>query len=252
MKILTPDSAISEQFDIEAINALFETAHPLDIVNWAAAEFGDDLVMTSSFGAESALLLHMATQIRHDINVIMIDTGYLFPETHLFMEELRAKLNLNVWSFRTKNDPIQWLQTVGENDPTWRDDVDRCCAVNKNEPMERAMNQLKPKAWLRGIRRKQSSIREDRKFVEWSKRYKCFAVSPILNWGGRQISDYLRENDLPYHPLWEKGYLSIGCNPQSCTRSVGAGEHARSGRWSSQEKTECGLHLDESMDSANL
>ena len=129
---------------LETLNGVFEKQHPQQIVNWAAHEFGDELVMSSSFGAESALLIHMATRAKPDIKIVMVDTGYLFPETHGFMEQLRRRFDLNVWVYRTKNDPIAYLAQHGEGDPTWRKDVDACCAVNKNEPMERAMRELRP------------------------------------------------------------------------------------------------------------
>src|SRR5687768_8848844 len=122
-----------EQLDLDTLNPVFENQHPRQVVEWAAAHFGRDLVMTSSFGAESALLIHMATQVMPDIRVIMVDTGYLFPETHQFMEDLRHRLDLNVWVYRTKNDPVAWVTAHGEGDPLWRKDVDTCCAANKNE-----------------------------------------------------------------------------------------------------------------------
>ena len=241
-----------EQLDLDTLNPVFEQQHPQQIVDWAAAQFGDDLVMSSSFGAESALLIHMATRAKPDVRIIMVDTGYLFPETHAFMEQLRHRLNLNVWVYRTKQDPIQYLKASGEGDATWRSDVERCCAANKNEPMERAMRQLNPRAWLRGVRRNQAETRRGMNFVEWNPRYNCYAVSPLLNWTGREIYAYMKQHDLPYHPLYEKGYLSVGCNPLSCTRAVQAGEDPRSGRWSGSGKVECGINLNNSLDSAGL
>lgn len=238
--------------DLDALNPLFEKAEPEQVVAWAAAEFGRDLVMSSSFGAESALLVHMATRLLPDIRIIMIDTGYLFPETHQFMESLRHQLNLNVWVFRTANDPIAYLHKAGEENPEWRKDVTACCAANKNEPFDRAMRQLRPRAWLRGIRRDQAETRRAVPFVEWSRRYGCYAVSPILNWTGKEIYQYMQRHDLPYHPLYEKGYASIGCNPLSCTQPVTAGQDARAGRWTEAGKVECGINLTNSLDSANL
>lgn len=239
------------EIDIPSLNSLFEKSHPMDVVKWACAEYGDELVMSSSFGADSAVLLHMATRLLPDIRVIMVDTGFLFPETWQFMEELRRRLNLNVWVYRTKQDPIAYLQSRGEKDPAIRQDVACCCSVNKNEPFDRAMKDLAPRAWLRGIRRRQSETRADKQFVEFSPRYQCHAISPLLNWGGREIHQYLKENDLPYHPLRDKGYLSIGCNPLTCTRPIGAGEDERAGRWSGTGKVECGINLT-SLDSSQL
>jgi phosphoadenosine phosphosulfate reductase len=241
----------TEQLDLPEVNAMFERATPQKIVEWAFAQWGDDVVMTSSFGAESALTIHMAIQHKPDIKIIMIDTGYLFPETWRHMEDLRRRFNLNVWVYRTKNDPIAWLKEHGEGEPTWRNDTNRCCAANKNEPMARAMKELSPKALLRGIRRDQSETRNSAQFVAWDVKHKCYAVSPLLNWSTKEIYQYMKQHDLPYHPLYEKGYASIGCNPLSCTRPIQPGEDARAGRWAGSGKVECGINLG-SLDSSQL
>lgn len=241
----------AQELDLPQLNALFEKQPPGKIVEWACAQWGDGVVMTSSFGAESAMMIHLAVQAKPDIKIIMIDTGYLFPETWRHMEDLRRRFNLNVWVYRTKHDPIAWLKEHGEGDPNWRTDVNRCCAANKEEPMERAIAELRPQAWLRGIRGNQTDVRKSARFVEWNKRYNCYAVSPLLGLSTRDIFQYMKQHQLPYHPLYEKGYASIGCNPQSCTRAVQAGEDPRAGRWSGTDKVECGLHLG-SLDSSQL
>lgn len=246
--------ADESELDLDALNAMFETSDPANIVRWAAAHFGpQDLVMSSSFGAESAVLLHMATQEAPGIKVVFVDTGYLFPETHLFMEQLRRRLDLNVWSYRTMQDPIAWLARAGETDPAFRKDRDVCCAVNKNEPFERAMAELRPKAWLRGVRRDQADTRKGLRFVQWDRRFQLYSVSPMLNMDRRALHAYLKRHDLPYHPLFDKGYASIGCNPLSCTRPIQIGEDARAGRWAGTDKIECGINVDNnSLDSAQI
>ena len=237
-------ASVDQPLDLEATNAVLDTYEPHRVVTWAAEEFGQDLLMSSSFGAESAVMIHMVTRLLPGVRVVMVDTGYLFPETHRFMEELRHRFDLNVWVYRTRNDPIAYLREAGEDDPTNRKDVERCCAANKNEPFDRAMRQLKPRAWLRGIRRNQADTRKERRIVEWAERYNCYAISPLLNWTRRDIHQYMKRHDLPYHPLFDQGYASIGCNPLSCTRPIQLGENQRSGRWSGSAKTECGLHLE--------
>lgn len=248
----TAENVASDQLDLTELNGLFEASDPEKIVAWAAGRFGSDLVMTSSFGAESALLLHMASRVLPRIRVIMVDTGYLFPETWRHMEHLRRRLDLNVWVYHTRNDPIAWLHTAGETNPAFRTDRDACCAANKNEPINRAMNELAPRAWLRGIRRNQTDERKAARFVEWAQRYNCYAISPLLNWSTREIYAYLKKHDLPHHPLYEKGYTSIGCNPLSCTRAITVGEDARAGRWAGTGKVECGINLTNSLDSSHL
>jgi phosphoadenosine phosphosulfate reductase len=242
-----------QQLDLPSLNQMFEASDPARIVEWSIAQFGDDLVMSSSFGAESAAMIHLVNAVKPGVRIIFVNTGYLFPETHAFMEELRRRFNLNVWIYRTRNDPIAYLHRAGEENPAWRKDIDACCAANKIEPFERAMAELTPKGWLRGIRRDQAKTRADRQIIEWSSRYQCHAISPLLNWTSRDVHLYLKKHDLPRHPLWEKGYVSIGCNPLSCTRPISEGEEARSGRWAGREKSECGINIDKnSLDSANL
>lgn len=240
-----------EQLDLDSLNAMFEASHPSKIVEWTIAQFDGDVILSSSFGAESMVSIHLATRAKPDIRIVMVDTGYLFPETHQFMERMRNQFNLNVWTYRTKNDPIAWLSQHGEGDPTFRNNIDACCAANKNEPMQRAMVELAPKAWFRGIRRNQADTRKAAKFISLDTTYGNYAVSPILNWGGREIHAYMKQHDLPYHPLYEKGYPSIGCNPLSCTRSVLAGEDPRAGRWAGTDKVECGVNVG-SLDDAAL
>lgn len=244
--------AVSEKLDLDAINPMLESSDALKIVEWSIAQFGDDVVMSSSFGEQAAVMLHLATRVKPDIRIIFVDTGYLFPETYQFMEDLRHRFNLNVWTYRTLNDPIAYLHRAGELNPFERKDVVACCAANKNEPFGRAFQQLKPKAWLRGTRREQTEERKSFRFIDWDKRYKAYAISPILNWTSKDVGMYMKKYDLPYHPLVEKGYPSIGCNPLTCTRNVLPGEDPRSGRWSGTGKTECGINVDNSLDSANL
>jgi phosphoadenosine phosphosulfate reductase len=241
----------TEQLDLADINTMFEKAPPQKIVEWTIAQWGDQTVMTSSFGAESALMIHLAIQQKPDIKIIMVDTGFLFPETWQHMEALRRRFDLNVWVYRTKNDPIAYLRNAGEDDPSIRKNEKACCAVNKNEPMERAMAELKPKAWLRGIRRDQADTRKSARFLERDGRFQVYAVSPLLNWSGKDIYHYMKANNLPYHPLYEKGYLSVGCNPFSCTQAVVAGDDPRAGRWAGKAKVECGIHMG-SLDSSQL
>jgi phosphoadenosine phosphosulfate reductase len=245
--------ATATTFDLAALNESFKGGDPLRIIEWAATQFGDEMVLSSSFGADSAVMVHLVHRVKPATRIIWVNTGYLFPETHAFMEQLRLRFNLHVWTYRTRNDPIEYLRKAGEENPAWRKDVNACCAANKNEPFERAMKELTPKAWLRGIRRDQTKDRTDRRFVEWSERFKCHAVSPLLDWTARDVHAYLKKYDLPRHPLWEKGYWSIGCNPLSCTRPITEGDDPRAGRWAGQEKVECGINVDKnSLDSANL
>jgi phosphoadenosine phosphosulfate reductase len=234
--------------DLDTINTTVQALDPSRAVEWAAREFGGErLVMSSSFGADSAVLIHVATRVLPRIPIVFVDTGFLFRETHQFLEQLRQRFDLNVLTYRPLHDPVQWLRqrSATEVDPTRRVDVESCCAVNKNEPFDRAMRELAPAAWLRGIRRDQADTRRERQVVEWSARFGCYAVSPLLNWSRKDMHEYMKRHDLPYHPLYEKGYASIGCSPLSCTRPIMPGEDPRAGRWSGSAKVECGLHVEQ-------
>lgn len=235
--------AIAEQLDLITLNQIFEKSEPTKVVEWAVGQFGERVVMSSSFGADSATLIHMAIQHKPEIKIIFTDTGYHFPETHAFLEQLRARFNLNVWTYRTRNDPFAYLHHAGEENPEWRNDRDRCCGENKDEPFDRAMRELAPQGWLRGIRRDQSQTRKNANFVTWDKKRNCYAISPLLNMSTRDIFNYMKQHDLPHHPLYDKGYPSVGCNPHSCTRPIQIGDDHRSGRWAGTGKVECGINL---------
>ena len=233
--------------ELSDLNARFDKSHPLEIVRWSNETFGDrpgGLVMTSSFGADSLCTIHLATQIKPDIPILFINTGYLFPETLKFMEEMRNRFNLNVREFHTHNDPIIWLTVNGEPDPRVRNNRDACCAANKDSVMDRGMKELAPNAYIRGVRANQTQDRAETHVLQWMKRFNAWAVSPILRWSSRDVFQYMKEHDLPHNPLWDQGYVSIGCNPATCTRAITAGEDERAGRWSGSDKKECGINLD--------
>ncbi len=233
--------------ELASINDKFNNADPTEIVRWAIDYFGPlsgGIILTSSFGAESMCTIHLAQQVLPDIRVVFIDTGYLFEETIRFKQEMAQRFNLNIVEYRANHDPLTWLSINGEPDPAHRNNVEACCAANKNEPFDRAMRELAPAGWLRGVRADQSETRQNMHIVQWSKRNNCWAISPILRWNNRHVHAYMKQYGLPYHPLWEKGYTSIGCRPETCTRPVTMGDDTRSGRWAGLSKKECGLHLE--------
>ena len=186
--------------------------------------------------------------------MIFVDTGYLFPETFTHLENLRQRLDLNVWTYRTANDPIAYLRRAGEENPAWRNDVDACCGRKQERTVRPGDGTAK--APRRGCAASAGASRPPARtgqFVEPSARYNCHAVSPILKWDRRDVHAYLKKHDLPYHPLFELGYASIGCNPLSCTRPVGADDDPRAGRWAESAKVECGINVESnSLDSAKI
>lgn len=194
-------------------------------------------VMTSSFGAQSAVSLHMLTQIRPDIPVVLIDTGYLFPETYHFIDTLTARLDLNLQIYRSLRSPA-WQESVyGARWADGLDGLEQYNHDNKVEPMQRALRELQVGTWFTGIRRGQAASRSDTPFVQNNGDY--FKVAPIADWSDKDIFEYLKTHDLPYHPLWEKGYVSIG--DVHTTRPLHEVDSEEETRFFGL-KRECGLH----------
>ncbi len=208
-----------------------------DRVRWAVAEFGDKLILTTSFGIQSAVMLHLASRVAPEIPVVFIDTGYLFPETYRFADELTKKLKLNLKTYTPRRSAAQQEALEGKR---WEQGLDGLKAYNfenKVEPMDRAVRELGATAWLAGLRRSQASTREGLGFVQVQN--KITKVHPILDWDNRTVHRYLTEHGLPYHPLWDNGYVSVGDWHSSAPLQPGmTEEQTRFGGL----KRECGLH----------
>lgn len=229
--------------ELSRLSAEFEGLSTEELIRWSADTFGDDLAVSSSFGADSAVMLHLATQVKPDVKIITVDTGFLFPETIAFRDELARRLNLNLHVYRPVLDREAFIREHGR---MWRSSPDACCAFNKREPFDRAKRELGIRCWMTGVRREQSQTRRATPILQHD-HLGLVKLCPIARWSAKDVYDYLRKHDLPYHPLREQGYLSIGCQPEEdyCTRKVKPGEDPRSGRWAGFDKTECGLHVHE-------
>ena len=225
------------QLDLEKLNQEFETQKPEAIIRWAAGEFAPRFAMTSSFGPESGVLLHMASRVDPAIPVLFLETGYHFPETLAYKEQLAELFGIrNVVDL--KADPAKKAKVVAEYESVpYEKNPDLCCQINKVEPLDLALKDYD--AWMTGIRRRQTDFRKSIRIVE---EYEggLYKISPLANFTSRDAWWYLKEHKIPQHPLYEKGYLSIGCWP--CTRPVQEGDDERSGRWAGKAKTECGIH----------
>lgn len=223
--------------DIAAEAKLLEEAGAEDRVAWGLKHFGDSIALSSSFGAQSAVLLHMVTRQRPDIPVILVDTGYLFGETYAFIDTLKERLDLNLKVYRSEISPAWQEARWGK---LWEDGVEgieKYNQLNKVEPMERAQRELGISATIAGLRRQQSSSRENIPVVAGQKG--LVKVHPIIDWTDMQVGQYLTENDLPYHPLWDEGYVSIG--DWHTSRKLTEGMTAEETRFFGL-KRECGLH----------
>ena len=186
---------------------------------------------------QSSVLIDMLHQLGANIRVVELDTGLLFPETYETRERL---VDAATTSTSSAIDPRETVeeQAVSEGPELWRRDPDRCCALRKVEPLERALVGMD--AWITGIRRAQSVTRRDAKVLELDPRG-VVKVQPLAGWTDEDVKGYLFAHDVPYNPLHDRGFPSIGCTP--CTRAIRPGEDSRAGRWADAEKTECGLHL---------
>ncbi len=212
-------------------------ASPHERIAWAAEHFGPSLVLSTSFGTQAAVMLHLATRIIPDIPVVLVDTGYLFPETYEFAELLTKRLRINLKVYRAAESPAAMEARLGR---LWEKGAEGLAAYNeirKVEPMQRALSELGARAWLAGLRRSQSSTRESLPVV--STQDGRTKILPIVDWTDRDVHRYLTENHLPYHPLWEKGYVSIG--DVHTTRPLTADMTPEQTRFFGI-KRECGIH----------
>jgi phosphoadenosine phosphosulfate reductase len=222
--------------DVEQLADEFEARSSQELLAWAVDRFEGRIMLTCSWQMQSSVLIDMLHQLGADIRVVELDTGLLFPETYETRERLVEKYHLDL----ERIDPRETVeeQAVSEGPELWRRDPDRCCALRKVEPLERALVGMD--AWITGIRRAQSVTRRDAKVLELDPRG-VVKVQPLAGWTDEDVKGYLFAHDVPYNPLHDRGFPSIGCTP--CTRAIRPGEDSRAGRWADAEKTECGLHL---------
>jgi phosphoadenosine phosphosulfate reductase len=223
--------------DTAAADRRLSGASPSERIAWAYKEYGNSLVLSTSFGAQAAVMLHLATQVVPDIPVVFVDTGYLFPETYRFADELTSKLKLNLKVYRAAESPA-WIEA--RHGKLWEQGAEGLARYNqivKVAPMQRALAELVARAWLAGLRRVQSSSRGHLSVV--SDQDGRTKVLPIVEWTDRDVYAYLTQHGLPYHPLWEKGYVSIG--DVHTTRPL-TGEMTPEDTRFFGLKRECGLH----------
>ncbi len=206
-------------------------------VQWAVDRYGERLILTTSFGIQSAVMLHLVTQKVPDIPVVFIDTGYLFPETYRFADQLTEQLKLNLKVYQPAMSAARQEALFGKRWDQGVEQLDRYNLINKVEPMDRAVRELGAEAWLAGLRRSQASTRENRPVMQVQN--KVTKIHPIIDWDNRTVHEYLSNHGLPYHPLWEQGYVSVGDWHSSAPLVPGMSEEDT--RFGGQ-KRECGLH----------
>jgi phosphoadenosine phosphosulfate reductase len=220
------EESVPDLRELAAVSARLDRQPATAAIEWAAARFGDGLVLASSF--QDCVLIDLAHQVVPDVEVVFLDTQYHFAETLWFVETVRRRYDLNLRVVSPEVDP----------DDRWLDDPDGCCAARKVVPMAKAL--AGRTAWMTGLRRDEAPTRATTPVVGYDVGRSMVKVNPIATWVEADVARYAEDRSLPEHPLRSKGYASIGCWP--CTHPVGDGEDTRAGRWAGSDKLECGLH----------
>ena len=234
-----PTKVKANNEDLTVENAELEKLSALDRIAWAWDRFGEGLIVSTSFGLQSAVMLHLVRQVSDRIPVVFVDTGYLFKETYEYAKTLREKIGFSEKTYSASMSPAYQEALYGKLWEKGKEGMLKYNFINKKEPMERALSELKATAWLAGLRRSQSEDRQDRSFAEWQG--EILKVYPILDWDDRKTYQYIPDHDLPYHPLEGVGYDSLG--DHHSTEKVsdsGSKEDSRHGG----HGRECGLHAD--------
>ena len=222
------------------INEWLDHKSAQERLEWAMQTLPGEHVLSSSFGAQSAAMLHLATRRRPEVPVVLIDTGYLFPETYRYADELSERLALNLKVYRPALG-IAWMEA--RHGRLWEEGLDgleRYNRLRKVEPMRRALREIGARTWIAGLRRSQSSARAKARVLEL--RDGIWKFHPIVDWSDRDVGRYMQQNGLPSHPLWDKGYVSIG--DVHTTQAFQQGMRAEDTRFFGL-KRECGLHYDQ-------
>jgi phosphoadenosine phosphosulfate reductase len=236
-QLLQLDTAQQQSVLAEA-NQLLWPMTAAERVRWALENLPEQPVLTSSFGIQSALMLHLVSSIKPDIAVVLTDTGYLFPETYQFIDQLKQRLQLNLKVYRAHLSPAWQEARFGR---LWETEagIQQYNQMNKVEPLQRALRELNAGTWFSGLRRSQSSTRADKDIIEISRG--TVKVQPVIEWSNKDVFYYLKQHDLPYHPLWEQGYVSVG--DVHSTSKLEPGMSEEDTRFNGFGR-ECGIHLD--------
>jgi phosphoadenosine phosphosulfate reductase len=222
---------------IRAQAAALQNSEPDALLEWAISQY-PTITMATAFGAEGCVILEMLSRVKggRDVRVFNLDTGYQFEETLRLRETIAEKYGIVVEFVRPEESVAQMEARLGG--PIHQTNPDECCRMRKIVPLREALKGHE--AWITAIRKDQTTDRATADVVEWDARFGLVKVNPLANWTRNDVWTYITINDVPYNPLHDQGYPSIGCFP--CTRKVVTGEDERSGRWSSFAKLECGLH----------
>jgi phosphoadenosine phosphosulfate reductase len=222
--------------DFERVKILAESWTTEQALSWAFATYGDDLAIATGMGVEGMALLDIALKINPDAKVFTGDTEFLFPETYDLIDRVERRYGIKIEKLYSELTPEEQEKEFGPK--LWARDPDQCCAIRKVEPLRCKLATLD--AWVTAIRRTQTAERAAVRKIDWDAKFNLVKISPLADWTREMVWSYVVKNDVPYNPLHDRNYPSIGCT--HCTRAVKPGEDPRAGRWSGFGKTECGLH----------
>jgi phosphoadenosine phosphosulfate reductase len=231
---------MAERLDAEyfvAANKLLGGRSPQEILRWAVETFHPRLTMATAFGAEGCCLIHMLADIEPGVRLFNLETGYQFSETLELRERIKERYGIDVELIRPELTVADYEAEHGG--PLYRHRPDQCCHDRKILPLRRAVEGYE--AWLSAIRSDQTSDRGAATTVQWDAKFSLVKINPLLGWTKKDVWAFIMQHDVPYNPLHDRGYPSIGCWP--CTRAVRDGEDERAGRWAGKAKKECGLHV---------
>lgn len=222
--------------DLDLVANELEESTAEDVLRWSLRTFGNEVALATGFGAEGCLLIRMLSTIDPKARIFYLDTDLLFPETYALIDELQARYGV---TFERHTSPLSLnAQAEVHGERLWETDPNACCNLRKVEPLRDVLSGLH--AWITAIRREQTPARAGSKVVERDYKFDVVKINPLASWSRREVWRYIQEHDVPYNPLYDLGYRSIGCQP--CTSVVRIGEDERAGRWRGRTKTECGLH----------
>ena len=222
--------------ELQAISHELETESPEAILRWALRTFGPDVALATGFGAEGCVLIHLVSRISKNARIFYLDTDLLFPETYELRVQLETRYGVRIEQRAPRLSLSAQAEQYGER--LWEREPNLCCHLRKVEPLRDMLAGLR--AWITAIRRDQTPARANASVVERDRKFGLIKINPLARWSARDVWNYINEYEVPYNPLYDNGYASIGCAP--CTTRIQIGEDARAGRWRGTVKTECGLH----------
>jgi phosphoadenylyl-sulfate reductase (thioredoxin) len=223
--------------EIKQVALELEEAAPAEILRWAAERFAPRLTFATSLGIEDCVVTDLIARAQLPIELFTLDTGLLFPESYALWGQVQDTYGVSIKPVRPAHTVEE--QAHHEGPALWEREPDRCCDLRKMQPLQAVLSGYD--AWITAIRRDQTPERANAPVVGWDGRFGLVKINPLVRWTSDQVRAYVVEHQVPYNPLHDQNYPSIGCTP--CTSKVMPGEDPRSGRWRGKEKTECGLHL---------